>query len=94
LAYSVVYKRSVSRDLRRISKTEVRRLLKHIEDDLPKKADNVPVLNGDFTGLRKFRIGDYRVIFAIRDEEIIILRIGHKKDVYKKASSMSLERTP
>lgn len=84
MAYSVVYKRSVSRDLRRISKTEVRGLLKRIEDDLPKKADNVPVLKGDFTGLRKFRIGDYRVIFAIRDEEIIILRIGHRKDVYQK----------
>ncbi len=30
-----------------------------------------------------FKIGDYRAIFDINDEEIVILRIGHRKDIYK-----------
>ena len=34
-------------------------------------------------GSYRFRIGDYRVIFDIDDDKIIILRIGHRKNIYK-----------
>jgi len=34
-------------------------------------------------GTYRFRIGDYRIIFDIDGENIVILRIGHRKDVYK-----------
>lgn len=34
-------------------------------------------------GTYRFRIGDYRVIFDIEDETIIVPRIGHRKDIYK-----------
>ncbi|MCG2721028.1 MAG: type II toxin-antitoxin system RelE/ParE family toxin [Thermodesulfovibrionales bacterium] len=34
-------------------------------------------------GTYRFRIGDYRVIFDIEGETIIVLRIGHRKDIYK-----------
>ena len=35
-------------------------------------------------GTYRFRIGDYRVIFDLEDEIIVILRIGHRKSIYKK----------
>jgi mRNA interferase RelE/StbE len=40
------------------------------------------------TGLKdtyRIRIGDYRVVYAIRDDELLILviRIGHRRDVYR-----------
>lgn len=31
----------------------------------------------------RFRIGNYRVIFDVQDNIIKILRVGHRKDVYK-----------
>jgi len=31
----------------------------------------------------RFRIGDYRVLFDVEDDEIIVLKVGHRKDVYK-----------
>jgi len=36
-------------------------------------------------GLYRIRVGDYRVVYAIRDERLIvlILRIAHRKDVYR-----------
>jgi mRNA interferase RelE/StbE len=34
-------------------------------------------------GTYRFRIGDYRVIFDIYDKNIAILRIGHRKSIYK-----------
>jgi len=84
LAYNIVYKNSVQRDLKKLSKAEASRILDQIEKELSKKADTYPALKGQFAGLRKYRVGDYRVIYAILGEDVLILRIGHRRDVYKK----------
>lgn len=34
-------------------------------------------------GQYRFRIGDYRVIFDIEDETIVILTLGHRREIYK-----------
>ncbi len=41
-------------------------------------------LAGSYKGLYRFRIGDYRIIYSIEDDKLIIvvLRIRHRKDVY------------
>jgi len=83
LAYNVVYKKSVHRDLKKLSKAEVSRILDKIEQELTKKPESYPVLKGQFAGLRKYRIGDHRVIYALVGVDIIVLRIGNRRDVYK-----------
>ena len=35
-------------------------------------------------GTYRFRIGDYRVIFDIEGDKIVVLRVGHRKDIYKR----------
>ncbi len=84
MAYNIVYKKSVQRDLKKLSKAEAHRVLNQIEEELSKNAETYPVLKGQFAGLRKYRVGDYRVIYAILREDVLVLRIGHRKDVYKK----------
>ena len=84
MAYNVVYKKSVSRDLNKLAKAEAARILNQIEKVLSKNPESYPVLKGKFAGLRKFRIGDYRIIYAILEYDVIILRIGHRKEVYRK----------
>ena len=83
MAYNVVYKKSVHRDLKKLSKVEVSRILDQIERKLTKKPESCPVLKGQFAGLRKYRIGDYRVIYALVGTDILVLRIGNRRDVYK-----------
>lgn len=83
MAYNVVYKKSVHRDLKKLSKAEACRILDHIEEELSKKPESNPVLKGRFAGLRTFRVGDYRVIYIVLGDEILILRIGHRSNVYK-----------
>ncbi len=34
-------------------------------------------------GTYRFRIGDYRVIFDIDRDKIVVLRVGHRKSIYK-----------
>jgi mRNA interferase RelE/StbE len=83
LGYKVTFKKSVFRDLKKFSKDKADNILKKIEKDLSEKADTYPVLTGKFAGLRKYRSGDYRVIYTIIKDSVIILRIRHRRDAYK-----------
>jgi mRNA interferase RelE/StbE len=82
LAYNISYKKSVQKDLSALSKAEARRVLDKIEKELTIRPDRCLPLKGQFAGLRKLRVGDYRVIFVVRDEEVLVLRIGHRRDIY------------
>lgn len=84
MAFEITYKKSVSKDLTSLGKAEVKRILDKIDKDLATRADSYPVLKGQFAGLRKLRVGDYRVIFAILGSQVIVLRIGHRREIYDK----------
>lgn len=83
MAYNITYKKSVGKDIGNLGKAEALRILDKIEKELSARADNYPLLKGAFAGLRKLRVGDYRVIFAVLEQEVLILRIGHRRDIYK-----------
>lgn len=83
MAYNISYKSSVKRDLKRLNKADAARVLDQLERDLGINPLEYPTLKGEFAGLRKYRVGDYRVIFAILDGEVLVLRIGNRKDVYR-----------
>lgn len=83
MAYKITFKKSVAKDFKKIEKSEVGRILRKIESELPSKADQVRELKGQFVGLRRFRVGTYRIIFTILGDSVLVLRIQHRKDVYK-----------
>ena len=34
-------------------------------------------------GSYRFRIGDWRVIFDVEDEKIVVLLVGYRRDIYR-----------
>ena len=46
--------------------------------------NNIKALKGEYKGKFRLRINQYRVVFQVRDNELIIvvIRIGHRKEVY------------
>lgn len=83
MSYNIAFKRSVSKDLKGIDKDQASRILTKIEEELPSKAESFPVLSGKFAGLRKFRVGDYRVIYSVIGDTALILRIRHRREAYR-----------
>ncbi len=83
MSYKIAFKKSVARDFKKIDKDQADRILRKIEDELPEKAEAFPVLAGKFSGLRKFRVGDYRVIYSIINDAALILRISHRREAYR-----------
>ena len=83
MAFNIKYKKSVERDLKRLNQKDAGRILDKIEEELSDSAEAHPVLKGEFAGLRKLRVGDYRVIYAILENDCLILRIGHRREIYR-----------
>jgi mRNA interferase RelE/StbE len=83
LAYKIAYKSSVSKDLKRLHKDEIKRILNGIEEKIAAKPFSGKSLKGDFRGCFRYHFGDYRVIYTILKQEILILRIGHRKEIYR-----------
>jgi len=84
LDYRIDYKKSVAKDLKRIDKINAKRIMDKIDEDLIHDPDRFPALSGTFTGMRKYRVGDYRVIFVIIEDCVLILKVQDRKDVYRK----------
>ncbi len=83
MSYKILFKSSVSRDLKKIDKSKVSTILDKIEKELSENPTKYPTLSGKFKGLRKFRIGDYRIIYTILNDKVLILRIAHRKKAYR-----------
>ncbi len=83
MSFKVTFKKSVTRDLKKIEKNQADTILKKIEEELPQKAETFSLLTGKFSGLRKFRVGDYRVIYSIIGDTALILRISHRREAYR-----------
>ena len=83
-SYRIVFKQSVTKDLRPIPNKDVQRILKRInglaDDPRPAGAEK---LSAD----EKYRIrqGNYRILYAIEDDiiTVTIVKVGHRRDVYR-----------
>lgn len=83
--FTVEYLESVKNDLRSISKGDKQKIRKAIESKLM----NNPIefgkpLQYSLKGLRRLRVGDFRVIFEIDDKAkiVLVVKIGHRKEIY------------
>lgn len=83
MAYNIRYKQSVAKDLAHLSKPTQRRIMDKIETELTSDPERHPLLKGAYAGLRRLRVGDYRIIYTVLEEDVLILRICHRREVYR-----------
>jgi GNAT superfamily N-acetyltransferase len=79
----IVYRKSVLRDLERLTKAEALHLLDRIEADLAGNPEGNPSLRGRFRRLRRLRVEDFRIVYTLSTSKIIVLRIGMRRDVQR-----------
>lgn len=79
----VNFKASVRKDLKGIDTATVVQILDSIEKDLSIHPGKDKALKGQFEGLYSYRVGDWRVLYAIIHGTILVVRIAHRKDNYR-----------
>ncbi len=91
MTWEIIYHKGVDEDLQRIGPAAARRVIKTID----KKLSSEPIkfgapLSHNLKDFRKLRIGDFRVVYQVRHEKVIVfvLAVGPRRDkeIYQTAS--------
>jgi mRNA interferase RelE/StbE len=82
--YEILFRKSVTRDLRPIPGSDVRRILNAVRS----LADNPRVPQSrKLSGEEKYRLrcGVYRILYLVDDPRrmVLVVKVAHRKDVYR-----------
>ena len=84
MTYKIFIEKSAQKDLSKVPRKDQNRIIKSIEELSinPRSAKSKKLTGRDAW---RIRVGDYRVIYEIHHERLLILIvvIGHRKDIYK-----------
>ena len=88
MAWRIEYAESVQKDVRKLDAQERERIREFIEIKIANLDDPRTLgksLTGSFSGLWRYRSGNYRIIANIEDQNmrILVLKIAHRKNVYR-----------
>ena len=91
MAWTVEVSNYAEKQLRKLDKPIQKRLLDWLDDRIegcknPRHFGEP--LRGEMAGLWRYRIGDYRVICEIQDQQLVVLAlaVGHRREIYLRCS--------
>ena len=84
VSFSVRIKASAAKELRRVAKPDRTRIVAAI-DRLAEAPYLGTALKGGLQGLRRVRVDDYRILYEIRHDELVVLavRVVHRREAYR-----------
>jgi len=82
--YKVAFTQRALKDWESVDKDMQVRIAKKLKEYAKEPLRYAVKLTDSKIGTYRFRIGDYRIIFDIDDEHIVILRLGLRRSVYKR----------
>ncbi len=84
VSFSVKIKASAAKSLQALPRAERERLVAAI-DRLSNQPHAGGALKGEFSGLRRLRVGSYRIVYEVQEREltVLVVRIGHRREIYR-----------
>lgn len=84
--YKIEYRKTAVKDIRKLDAVTQKRLGKKIEHilSLPDPMSHAKKLVDSQLGQYRWRVGDYRVVFDLDGSTIVVLRVQHRSEVYKR----------
>lgn len=88
MAWKIEFAPRVEKELKRIGKSEAKRILDYLVERVASSKDPRQLgkpLKGNLTEYWRYRVGDYRVVCEIQDTKMVVLvvRVGHRKEIYR-----------
>ena len=83
MSFKVVYTRSAVKDIKKLDRVVKKQIKKKIETYSKKPLSYSRKLVDLKIGSYRWRIGNYRIIFDVKGKTIVILHIGHRREIYK-----------
>ncbi len=85
MSYKLLIDDKVIKDLKQIDRVWQKKILEVIKNKLLQNPYIGKPLVGNLSPYYRLRIADYRVIYEVKGDEVllIVIKISHRKDVYK-----------
>ena len=82
---NVLFSKNAYRNLEKLEKAIQKRIIDKTEFYFSQKnpLSHAEKMKDTRFGLWRLRIGDYRVLFDVENDSAFILKIGHRREVYK-----------
>ena len=83
--YSIFFTREAKRNIEKLDPS-IRKIIKKAIESLAVNPAKGRPLTYDLAGLHSLRTSDYRIIYRIREKQliIIVIAVGHRKETYKR----------
>jgi len=89
MTYKIEFSSRAARDFKKLAKTNRAMAIK-IKDAIAELAEEprprgVETLTGTNPSLQRIRVGDFRVIYEIKENELLVwvVRLGDRKEIYR-----------
>ena len=87
MKYQVIFTKKVAKAIRQLNKKDIPRIIEKAESlEQDPRPEGSKKLSGTQVDFWRIRVGNYRIIYLIKDEIKIvkITKVGHRKDIYRK----------
>lgn len=83
MAYRLIYTNKAVKDIKSLDPVVLKRIKKALEKFIERPFYYAEKIIDNKLGEYRFRVGDYRIIFDKKKTDIIILRVGHRREIYR-----------
>ena len=84
MEYEIIYTDRAVKDLARLDSAAKERIAETLERYAEAPLKYAKKMVDPALGTYRFRIGDYRVIFDIEGNEVVVLRVGHRRGIFRR----------
>jgi mRNA interferase RelE/StbE len=87
--YSIKYTKEAKKKIEKLDKS-IRLVIKKAIESLSSNPYKGKPLSYDLAGLHSLRTSDYRIIYRIKEKQLIIIvvTVGHRREIYKKLKEL------
>jgi len=87
--YSIKYTKEAKKKIEKLDKS-IRLVIKKAIESLSSNPYKGKPLSYDLAGLYSLRTSDYRIIYRIKEKQliIIVITVGHRREIYKKLKEL------
>lgn len=82
MSYTLLYTKTAAKDIQKLDNVTKKRIKKKLDEYVKDPLNYAKKLTDSKIGTYRWRIGNYRVVFDIENQNIIILRVGHRREIY------------
>lgn len=84
MAFEILITRRAEDDLKKLDPVAKKRIKKKLESLAKNPKASSKKLTNSSIGQYRYRVSNYRIVFDMEGEKLIILRLGHRREIYKK----------